>query len=74
MGKPTDKQKEIAELVKLQAEFWQSTNDIDSPTHNCDIEEDVFVNLKLNGLISDEHAEYLEDALNNILYIIRMNK
>lgn len=39
--KPTTKQKKLCEIIIEQAKFWQSTNDIHSPTHLCDIEETV---------------------------------
>lgn len=39
--KPNKQQKEICELIKSQASFWMSSNDIDSPTHLCDIDEEV---------------------------------
>lgn len=39
--KPNKQQKEICELIKSQASFWMNSNDIDSPTHLCDIDEEV---------------------------------
>lgn len=39
--KPTQLQKKICELVKSQASFWINTNDIDSPTHYCDMWEEL---------------------------------
>lgn len=38
---PNDKQKEIASLIRRQASFWTSTNDINSPTHYSDLDNDV---------------------------------
>lgn len=39
--KPNKQQKAICELIKSQASFWMNSNDIDSPTHLCDIDEEV---------------------------------
>ena len=39
--KANKQQKEICELIKSQASFWINSNDIDSPTHLCDIDEEV---------------------------------
>ena len=39
--KSTDKQKELCEFIRSQASFWTNTNDIDSPTHISDIEEEI---------------------------------
>lgn len=39
--KPTITQIKIAKVVEECSSFWQSTNDINSPTHICDIEETV---------------------------------
>lgn len=39
--KPNEQQKRICDLIKSQASFWQSTNDIHSPTHYEDIETEI---------------------------------
>ena len=39
--KPNKQQKAICELIKSQVSYWMSSNDIDSPTHLCDIDEEV---------------------------------
>ena len=39
--KPTKKQVKFCELIRKQAEYWESTNDTKSPTHYNDIEESV---------------------------------
>jgi len=41
MSKATDKQKQICDLIIEQANFWKSSNDINSPTHYCDNSESV---------------------------------
>jgi hypothetical protein len=39
--KTSDRQKEICNLIIDQASFWRDSNDINSPTHGCDIDESV---------------------------------
>lgn len=39
--KPTELQINIAKVVEEQANFWQNTNNINSPTHLCDIEKSI---------------------------------
>lgn len=74
MSKPTENQIKLTEFIHKQVGHWIVTNDIDSPTHGSDLEEDIDVHLVSEGLIRPEHGEHLEDALDNILYIIRSNK
>ena len=40
--KPSEKQKKICELIKSTASYWMNSNDIDSPTHVNDFEEEVY--------------------------------
>ena len=39
--KPTEKQKLICELIISHLNNWKSTNDLSSPTHQSDIDEEV---------------------------------
>lgn len=70
MAKPSKKQKEIAKLVELQAIFWQQTNDINSPTHCCDIDEETN-NLVTFDLLTEEQAKTLNTSLITIYDLIR---
>ena len=64
--KPNKQQKEICELIKSQASFWMNSNDIDSPTHLCDIDEEV------NNLGLDEYmACELEHALRELYLVVK---
>lgn len=65
--KPTDRHKVLCELIKSQANYWIGTNDIDSPTHLCDIAE------SLNGIewLSEKDWYEMEDCLNQLYYTIR---
>ena len=67
--KTTDKQKQICDLVIQQANFWKSTNDINSPTHYCDISESV-KSLEL----SEEDEEDLTNFLDNLLNFVKEKK
>ena len=67
--KPNKQQKEICELIKSQASFWMSSNDIDSPTHLCDIDEEVGE----LGLELDMETE-LVVALKDLYSIVKVMK
>lgn len=67
--KPNKKQKEICELIKSQASFWMSSNDIDSPTHLCDMDEEV---AKLE--LGEDMESELTFALNELYYIVKVMK
>lgn len=49
--KPSERQKYLCDTIRSHVNFWKHTNDITSPTHTSDIEEDC---LLLEGIISDE--------------------
>ncbi len=68
--KPNRKQIAIAKLIESQANFWQTTNDINSPTHTCDISE-IISNLVTFNEISQEEAHKLENILNDLYYFIK---
>ena len=59
--------KEICDLVKRQANFWVNTNDLKSPTHLNDIEEDVN---SIDGL-SETDAEELVELVSNLYWFVR---
>lgn len=65
--KPNKKQKEICELIKSQASFWMNSNDIDSPTHLCDIDEEV-AKLELDEDMESE----LAFALKQLYYTVEI--
>lgn len=55
--KPTKTQKIVIDAVINQLKFWRDTNDINSPTHYCDMDEcynffwkTVFLKKKLKNL------------------------
>lgn len=67
--KPNEQQKKICGLIKSQASFWMNSNDIDSPTHLCDIDEEV-ANLELD----EEMESELSFALKELYFIVKVMK
>jgi hypothetical protein len=68
--KPSDRQKEIAKLIESQAGYWSNTNDINSPTHEGDVDEEVRL-LTLNDTITDDQVKILSDKILDLYYFIR---
>lgn len=68
--KPSEKQKKICELIKSNASFWMSSNDIDSPTHVNDIEEEVY-SLGDDIDLDDVEKEVLISNLLNIYWVVK---
>lgn len=66
--KPTKNQKELCKLVRNQASFWSNTNDIYSPTHYNDIEEEVN---EIDFLCEDAKEQFI-DALSTLYHLIKM--
>lgn len=65
--KSSQKQKELCEFIRSQASFWINTNDIDSPTHISDIEEEI------NNIewLSDYERIDLMDKVQDLYFFIR---
>ncbi len=68
--KPTIKQKEVIDAVLNVVKFFKSTNDINSPTHICDIDEVISME-ELEENITKEEGDVLTIALSNIYNVIR---
>ena len=62
-------QKLICEVVHSQLNYWSRSNDITSPTHIVDIEEECFA--QLSDVITDEARNELEFLLTNLYSFIR---
>ncbi len=72
MSKPTDRQKAIIEAIRMEMDYWTSSNDIHSPSHGTSIEFDMFANvddrhLPVNG--GDRMA--IEQVVNKLHMLIR---
>ena len=72
--KPTEKQKRLILLIEDQLSFWKNTNDINSPTHFCDIDEDINMYGMNNDDLSEEQSKELNLLLSELLTFIRKNK
>lgn len=64
---PNKKQKEIIDMLISQAKFWKSTNDIMSPTHYNDIEEEV---RQLD--LTEDDEERLIEAISQVYHLIKI--
>jgi len=68
--KPTPRQKQLIEEVANQASFWMNTNDLQSPTHYSDLEDEISL-LELNDILSAEEAKKFEDLLGDLFDFIK---
>ena len=62
-------QQYLCDVILSQQDFWKHSNDITSPTHLSDIEEQCFA--QLDNLISDEDREEFENKLKDLYWFIR---
>lgn len=62
-------QQYLCDVIHSQQDFWKHSNDINSPTHLNDIEEECFA--QLDNLISDEDIEEFQDKLKDLYWFIR---
>jgi len=68
--KPNNKQKLISNIIKTQALFWLNTNDINSPTHSCDVEEEINNHVLFNKL-NDDEANELKEMILELYYFLK---
>jgi hypothetical protein len=71
MAKPTQRQKEVIELVAKLCQYWLTTNDLHSPSHDTDIDSEVS-NLTIDDTITVEQGERLADAIGELRAQIAM--
>ena len=62
-------QQYLCDVILSQQSFWRNSNDITSPTHLTDIEEECYS--QLCDLISDEDREEFEEKLKDLYWFIR---
>lgn len=67
--KPNKYQKELCEIVEIQAMYWGNNSDISSPRHYNDIEDSV----EDIGWLSDESKEQLVKILSNLYHFIKIH-
>ena len=70
--KPTEKQVKVIDTILSLIKTWKNTNDIDSPTHYCDIHDLLYADLKRKDIITQCDCELIEDRLNDLLYAIQI--
>lgn len=59
----------LCDVICLQADFWRHSNDITSPTHLTDIEEECYA--QLSDLMQDDEREELQEKLKDLYWFIR---
>lgn len=62
-------QQYLCDVIHSQQDFWKHSNDITSPTHLNDIEEECYA--QLDNLISDDDREELVKKLQDLYWFIR---
>ena len=67
--KPTKTQKIVIDAIIDQLQFWRSTNDIDSPTHYCDMDE--CYQSDLGDCLSEKEIEELKSETCNLFQFIK---
>ncbi len=67
--KPNNGQIKIIESIRSTLSFWENTNDIDSPTHECDIDETLYADCE--ETLNDSQRYRLSRTLIKVLNIIR---
>lgn len=71
--KATPRQKLLLQEVHNQTSFWMNTNDLDSPTHYNDIEEEAF-KLEDEASLTEAERRKFEDLLGDMLDFIKTKK
>ena len=69
--KPTEKQIKVIDTILSIIKTWKSTNDIDSPTHSCDIHDFLYADLESEDIIRPSITDDLEIRLADLLYAIQ---
>lgn len=62
MSKMTTAQRAILDKIRQQIDHWETSNDLHSPTHGADIQEE-FNALMLDDLVTDDQADTIADPL-----------
>ena len=62
-------QQYLCDVISSQQNFWKYSNDITSPTHLTDIDEECFA--QLCNLILDTDREEFQEKLKGLYWFIR---
>lgn len=65
-----ERKNELCDFIINEVEFWKSSNDINSPSHRCEIDTEL-INLRLFGVIDDCDVSELNILMNSLLDVIR---
>lgn len=71
--KATPRQKLLLQEVENQITYWRNTNDMDSPTHYGDIEEEL-KKLEDDADLTKEDRIRFEDIVGDLLDFIKTKK
>lgn len=69
--KPNRVQQHICDFIIEQITWWRDSNDINSPTHLCDLESRLNDIVEDEGWISESQARSLDAYLTYLLVDIR---
>lgn len=69
MAKPTNRQALVIQQLKQQCDQWLSTNDIHSPSHASEVNDELIL-LELDNVITSEEQEKLSDAISRVWELI----
>ena len=67
--KPNESQIVVIKAIEGTLSFWEGSNDINSPTHECDIDEHLFA--QCEEILNDGQRYRLSKTLIKVLNIIR---
>ena len=59
----------LCDVIHSQQDFWRNSNDISSPTHITDIEDECFA--QLDGILKDKEVEEFGNRLKDLYWFIR---
>ena len=59
----------LCNVIHNEQDFWKHSNDITSPTHLTDIEEECYA--QLGDLMQDDEREEFQEKLKDLYWFIR---
>jgi hypothetical protein len=71
--KTNEKQKDVIDILKQHVMYWESSNDISSPTHSTDLEFDIDL-LVTQGVLTYDQRDELYLTLQKLLVFIQETK
>jgi ribonucleotide reductase alpha subunit len=68
MAKPNENQLKVLDYLSTQIEYWKKTNDISSPTHGGDMEEEFHL---IEDIVGEEDKNMIMESLSDLLSTVR---